>query len=307
MSDVQATIAAAATVHSEAYRLQRERFLLMDGAQALAALDAAERAESWRVRLIAAAWHAWIAEPRLCHEVGDIAYGADEQARSGLFVGGNGPPPFARATRIRPLGAPAVPRLLELLHETDAAAARRAALEALGMLADPRAVEPLEHLLASADEPAVARAEYAETLGRMRSAQSVELLLAVVADRDAPLPVRRASVRTLAMIADARAAAPLAARFLDPAEPMLLRADAASALAAVGGPNAAVPLLARLGIEEQPELLARIIDALGATGHPEAMPALAAVAATHRDAAVRDAAAQVIESATAVDEEETTG
>ena len=105
---------------------------------------------------------------------------------------------------IVPLGASAVPPLIELLQHGDADV-QELAIKTLVRLADARAVEPLIAALSAEDE--VLRREAARVLALLRDARAVEPLIATLDD---PVEeVRWAAANTLIALGDQQAIEPL--------------------------------------------------------------------------------------------------
>lgn len=158
-----------------------------------------------------------------------------------------------------------IPSLLAILTfgEMDT---RYAAIDALGRLRDPRAIEPLIESLRS-DAYSGLRWKAAEALARIGS-PAVGPLLSLLSDPDED--VRWKVAIALGEIRDPRAIDPLLSLLSDPDS--YVRSRAALALATIGEP-AVSDLIASLG-DEDPVIRASASSALGIVGNQEAIPAL---------------------------------
>jgi HEAT repeat protein len=130
------------------------------------------------------------------------------------------------------IGAPAVEPLISALKDSKSWQVRRDAVEALGEIGDPRAVEPLIAALTDLDSGVLGIA--AEALGRIGDARAVGPLSAMLKDADL-WEDRRAAARALGTIGDVRAVGPLSTALKDrvPA----IREAAAEALRMLGTPG----------------------------------------------------------------------
>lgn len=167
---------------------------------------------------------------------------------------------------IVPLGASAVPPLIDLLQHSDADV-QELAIKTLVRLADARAVEPLIALLQEASPPI--RRAVAEALAKLGDVRATEALVAALGDKDPEVRqtsanllarsgpravepliaalsaedevLRREAARVLALLRDARAVEPLVAALDDPVEEV--RWAAANTLIALGDQQAIEPLI----------------------------------------------------------------
>ncbi|MBS7281565.1 MAG: HEAT repeat domain-containing protein [Candidatus Freyarchaeota archaeon] len=113
--------------------------------------------------------------------------------------------------------------------------ARKGAAQALGMIGDPRAVEPLIQTLK--DEPGL-RKEVVQALGMIGDPRAVEPLIQTLKDEPG---LRKEVVQALGMIGDPRAVEPLIQTLKD--ENREVREAAAIALARIGDERAVEPLI----------------------------------------------------------------
>ena len=199
--------------------------------------------------------------------------------------------PAARIRAAAALGAShktaAVAPLVGLLADTEAEV-RLAAVEALGAVGDPQAVDPVANVMragaTSRDETAVPiRIAAVRALGRLGPVSFPALSDAL---RDRHPKVREAAVEALGSIGGPQAVPALATALRD--ERSQLRQTAARALAAIGGPDARAMLLACLD-HKDPATRAAVVDALAGLGDAGSVGSLAG-ALGDREKAVRDRA-----------------
>jgi HEAT repeat protein len=181
------------------------------------------------------------------------------------------------------IGAPAVLPLCEVLRD-ESPGARERAVEALGQIGDPRAVQPLCEALTDG-RLWDGRYKAGEALGKI-GPPAVEPLCEAL--QDARSGVRCVAVATLGQIGDTRAVPALCAALWDEHWP--LRCLAASALGKIGDCDAIPPLCEALS-PEIPELRRHAAGALGRVGDP-VLPMF--VAREDEDAAVRASAAEAL-------------
>jgi HEAT repeat protein len=181
------------------------------------------------------------------------------------------------------IGAPSVVPLCELLKD-ESPGARERAVEALGKIGDPRAVQPLCEALRDG-RLWDGRYRAAEALGKIGQ-PSVEPLCEAL--RDERSAVRCLAAATLGQIGDTRAVPALCAALWDEYWPV--RCLAASALGKIGDGDAIPPLCEALA-PEAPELRRHAAGALGRIGDP-VLPMFAA--REDEDAAVRASAVEAL-------------
>jgi len=133
----------------------------------------------------------------------------------------------------------AVEPLLLALRDDDSGV-RKAAVESLEKLKDPRAVEPL--IMTLRDEDSGVRKASVEWLAKLKDPRAVDLLLLALHDEDSG--VRKAAVESLEKLKDSRAGDALATTMQDSAK--ALRCAAARALVVIGDLRGLEPLLALL-------------------------------------------------------------
>jgi len=166
----------------------------------------------------------------------------------------------------------AVPALLTVVRD-DNAAVRRAAVEALGQLADPRAIDALVEVLRT-DSDARVREAAASALGSIESPRAVPGLVAALGNE------RTASVRAkiawaLGEIEDARAVDALGSALRD--QSVEVRRQAVWALGNIESADA-VPSLIPLLRDSDTETRKQAAWALGEIENPDAVTALSAAA-----------------------------
>lgn len=173
--------------------------------------------------------------------------------------------------------------LLELVSDAEESV-RRAAVEHLPFLDDPRAAGRLSAALS--DSSPKVRAAAAQALMHMPAESAGPQMLAAAADADAW--VRYYAVRSIAALADA-AALPRLGELASGDPAMHVRIAAIEAIGAIDG-AAAADLLLRYATDEQPEIAAAGLQALGHVRDPRAAStlktALRDTASTRRLAAI---------------------
>jgi HEAT repeat protein len=170
------------------------------------------------------------------------------------------------------LGARAVPQVFDAFLVADDET--RGVLAAIARRAGDAAVEPVAARLDSAPRADIARAA-ALLLGASASARAVPVLAGLAADRDAA--VRAAAMDALERIGGQEAERALAAALRDPDATVRLRA--ARGVAWLGAQHIAPILLARLEEEEDHEVAAALMRALGELRETRAVAVLGKVAA----------------------------
>ena len=167
------------------------------------------------------------------------------------------------------LGHPhAVEPLIERLSDEDPYVRWMAAMS-LGELGDRRAVEPLVATLANENSDLHRRA--ARSLGELGSPLAVEPLIALLNDED--YDVRWKAARSLGELGSPLAVEPLIRSLKD--EDSDVREEAAQVLGELGSPLAVEPLIARLS-DEDPYVRWKAARSLGVLGDPHATEALVA-------------------------------
>jgi HEAT repeat protein len=180
--------------------------------------------------------------------------------------------------------------LIKLIGSRQVASARVRAADALGELADARAVEALIDELReeypTAGDRAVGAAA-AKALGRLGDARAVEPLIAALESR-----LRPTAAEALGRIGDPRAVEPLIAALGD--EAWEVRAAAAKALGRLGDARAVEPLIAALRKESTwSSVRSSVVEALGGIGAPAVEALVAALADPSK--VVRESVAQALE------------
>ena len=179
----------------------------------------------------------------------------------------------------------AVPALLSVIRD-ESASVRLAAVEALGQLADPRAIDALAEALKS-DSDARVREAAASALGEIDSPRAVPALIAALGS-ERVVAVRAKIAWALGEIEDARAVDALSAAVRDAAPEV--RQQAVWALGEIESPsavNALIPVLRDADAETRKQAA----WALGEIGSADALPALVA-ATKDGDAQVREQAVE---------------
>jgi HEAT repeat protein/beta-lactamase regulating signal transducer with metallopeptidase domain len=181
----------------------------------------------------------------------------------------------------------AVPALLSVLRDENAAV-RLAAVESLGNLSDPRAVDALVQALRTDTDPRVREAA-AEALGEIDSPRAVPGLIAALGSEKVPA-VRAKIAWALGEIDDARAVEALGGAVRDPdAE---VRRQVVWALGELESP-AAVPMLIPALKDADVETRKQAAEALGEIGSKDAVEALLPVT-KDTDAEVRKEAVSAL-------------
>jgi HEAT repeat protein len=138
---------------------------------------------------------------------------------------------------------------------------RDCAVEALGVIRDPRAVDPLVAALRD-KKGRDDRRVVVQALGQIGDARATEPLLAALSVGDS---VSNEIVQALGQIKDARAIEPLARELRNPYNPRPWRTAAAQTLAQIGDPRAIAPLFAVLQ-DRDPQVRGAAADALRKLG-----------------------------------------
>ena len=141
----------------------------------------------------------------------------------------------------------------------------------LGELGDRRAVEPL--VAALADKDSDVRRSAAESLGALGDSRAVEPLVGTLSDADSSENDILDAIEALVALGSPRAVEPLITLLND--EDSFVRAEIAQALGELGSLRAVEPLVARLS-DEDPEVRWMAARSLGVLGDPHAMEALVA-------------------------------
>ena len=144
---------------------------------------------------------------------------------------------------------------------------RYEAVQALGKIKDPRAVEPLITTLKDKSWPV--RYEAAEALGKIKDPRAVESLITALKDRY--WPVQRGAAQALGKIKDPRAVEPLITALKAGKRPV--RYEAIESLVKIGEP-AVEPLISALKDEKWYEVRWRATQALGKIGDSRAVEPL---------------------------------
>jgi|GEM_PF-3420720 len=166
-------------------------------------------------------------------------------------------------TLLAKLGQPAIEPLCELLQGMGSATAIRALVQ----VGEP-AIEPLCGVLSWSDSRSVDRA--AEALGIIRDERAVQPLIAVLQDTKQSNPSRVAAADALGKIGDRRAVAPLCIALRD-SDTFGLVVHAASALGQIRD-RGAVEALCKMSLQISSGRA--VISALGEIGDPAALPRL---------------------------------
>jgi HEAT repeat protein len=167
---------------------------------------------------------------------------------------------------LRRMAEPAADALIDLLIASDKATERSAYRSAL--MECPSAVKPLIHLLGDHRWFVVRNA--AELLGEMRVEEAVERLTDVLGHVDKRC--RRAATHALGRVGGKRAMHAVGQRLVDP-DPGV-RLQAALGMGAARNPRAVPLLLEALDKEDEPDVQAALIAALGRSPSAEAMKRL---------------------------------
>jgi HEAT repeat protein len=143
----------------------------------------------------------------------------------------------------------AVPALIDALEGHEAGAFRDRAAWALGLIRDPRAVEPLLRHIGD-DNPNVAKWSI-EALGLTGDRRAVEALITIAKNRGASADLRTSAASSLGAIGDPRAFEPLLAIFKNAVEPIWLRRCCLAALGQTKQPRAFEVLRDALGDKDE--------------------------------------------------------
>ena len=195
-----------------------------------------------------------------------------------------GQQPIEISTRI---GKPAVKPLIADLKDNDSLV-RSNAVQALGVIKDPRAVEPLVAVLNDKD-PLIQR-QAVKALGRINDLRALETLIGVLENREKKPHVRMSAAEALGRMGDSRAVEPLVGALDDPHWDV--RAHAAEALGRIGDPSAVEPLIAALK-DQDATVRGNAVDGLAKIKDPRAIEALSA-ALTDKSKTVRKKAARAL-------------
>jgi HEAT repeat protein/beta-lactamase regulating signal transducer with metallopeptidase domain len=161
----------------------------------------------------------------------------------------------------------AVQALIQALQQDPDPKVRAMAAWALGEIEDPAAVSALSTALGS-DEDEQVRVQAAEALGNIEDVSAIDAL--GEAAQDPAVEVRRAAVDALGNMDDSRVVALVIPSLRD--DDALVRRSAASALGNIESPQAVEPLIA---VTRDPDLEVRVyaLEALGNQGDIRAQPA----------------------------------
>ena len=195
-----------------------------------------------------------------------------------------GQQPIEISTRI---GKPAVKPLIADLKDNDPLV-RSNAVQALGVIKDPRAVEPLVAVLNDKD-PLIQR-QAVKALGRINDLRALEPLIGVLENREKKPHVRMSAAEALGMMGDSRAVEPLVAALND--QYWDVRGHAAEALGRIRDPSAVEPLIAALK-DQDATVRGNAVDGLAKINDPRAIEALSA-ALTDKSKTVRKKAARAL-------------
>jgi HEAT repeat protein len=176
---------------------------------------------------------------------------------------------YPAAHALSMIGEPATESLISCLKEKDFEV-RRAAIVAIGWLADKRTTEPLIALLKSEDARDCCVA--ADTLGQLRDERALEPLIACL--RDPRYDVARSAAKALGKLGDKRAVSELIASLNESG----VSAEVAQSLGELGDNRAVEPLIACLGSSVSNALTGpSVVRALGELGDQRAVKPLTAV------------------------------
>jgi HEAT repeat protein/beta-lactamase regulating signal transducer with metallopeptidase domain len=181
----------------------------------------------------------------------------------------------------------AVPALLSVVRDENAGV-RLAAIEALGQLSDPRAIDALAEALRTDADPRVREAA-ASALGEIDSPRAVPALISALGS-ERVVPVRAKIAWALGEIEDARAVDALGNALRDQA--VEVRRQAIWALGEIEAPSAA-PAIIPLLRDSDAETRKQAAWALGEIGNTDAVAALSA-ATKDADAEVRNQAVHAL-------------
>ena len=185
------------------------------------------------------------------------------------------------------IGKPAVNPLIADLKDKEPLV-RSQAVQALGVIGDPRAVEPLIVVLNDKD-PLIQR-QTIKALGRIKDQRAVGPLIAVLIDSDRKPHVRMSAAEFLGIIGDDSAVDSLIAALDD--SHWEVRAHAAEALGRIKDPRAVEPLIETLK-DQDATVRGNAVDGLAKIRDPRAIEPLAATL-TDKSRTVRKKAAQAL-------------
>jgi HEAT repeat protein len=188
----------------------------------------------------------------------------------------------------------AVEPLVAVVQQDPSAEVRAAAAAALGAVHDSRAIGPLIAVLQNPSEPAEVRANAAEALGKIADRRAVEPLAAALKDKD--WRIRRAALTVADMIRDVRVLRPLLIDALQD-EDWRVRAAAAAAASTLGKLKdpAVLELLTTALHDKHPNVRAAATRSLAELKDPRAVPPLAATLRADDNSYVRWHAAMALE------------
>lgn len=189
--------------------------------------------------------------------------------------------PIEISTRI---GKPAVKPLIADLKDKNPIV-RRHAVQALGVIKDPRAVEPLVAVLNDKD-PLIQR-QAIKALGRIKDPRAVDPLTVVLKDKDVESYVRMSAAEALGWFGESSAVEPLVAALSD--ANWDVRSHAAEALGKIKDPIAVEPLIDSLR-DQDATVRGNAAEALGKIRDQRAIEPLVA-ALTDKSRIVRKKAA----------------
>jgi len=147
---------------------------------------------------------------------------------------------------------------------------RRAAIDALGKIGDPQAVQPL--IKALSDRDLRVRQSAANALGEIGNPQAVEALIKALEDEN--WFVRQSAIKALGKTDDPQAIQSLIKALID--RDSRVRVSAARTLGEIGDPQAVQPLIKALS-DRDLRVRQSAADALGETGRPAIQPLIKAL------------------------------
>ncbi len=192
------------------------------------------------------------------------------------------------------IGKPAVKPLIADLKDNNPLV-RRHAVQALGVLKDPRAVEPLVAVLNDKD-PLIQR-QAIKALGKIEDHRAVDPLIAVLNDKNKESHVRMSAAEALGWLGESSAVEPLVVALTD--EHWDVRSHAAEALGRIEDPLAVEPLIAALK-DRDATVRGYAVDALAKIKDLRAIEPLAA-ALRDKSAIVRNKAARALREVSGVE------
>jgi HEAT repeat protein len=185
------------------------------------------------------------------------------------------------------IGKPAVNPLIADLRDKDPLV-RSQAVQALGVIGDPRAVEPL--IVVLNDKNPLIQRQAIKALGRIKDQRAVGPLIVVLIDSDRKPHVRMSAAEVLGMIGDDSAVDSLIAALHD--GHWEVRAHAAEALGRIKDPRAVEPLIETLK-DQDATVRGNAVDGLAKIKDPRAIEPLA-VTLTDKSRIVRKKAARAL-------------